>query len=474
MGLILLARQAPAQTAAASAADGRTEASEGATPLTKFDIPARGEPSPALKYRLLPSFLELRPGNAAVVYTKITGGLEFRNSKEWGDIDEKISDWMSAPLDQIPREEARKALDHYSYHLDQVAAAARMETCDWQLPIRDERPWAIRLPEVQSARTIARAVALRARLEIAEGKYDDALRTLQTGFALGRHVAQGRTLINGLVGVAICAIMFEQVETLIRQPDAPNLYWAIMAMPRPLIDLRPGYDAEMHFVDFAFPKLQDPAAARFSAEEWREMLDKIGNILAELGEPPGRPDALVGPALAVKVYPQAKARLIASGRPADEVERMPVAQVVVLSIMEDYRRVHDEVFKWMFVPFWQRQPGEEAAEEAIRHARDNMEGFPLIEVLPAARAASMAQARIERRVAALAAVEAIRIYAAGHGGKVPARLTDITEAPVMIDPVTGQPFGYSAVERTATITAPAPAGMDRQYHAIHYEVTIKP
>ena len=53
-----------------------------------------------------------------------------------------------------------------------------------------------------------------------------------------------------------------------------------------------------------------------------------------------------------------------------------------------------------------------------------------------------AEARLDRRVAALRVVEAIRMYAAAHGGELPDSLDRITEVPVPLDPVTGKPFGY--------------------------------
>ena len=53
-----------------------------------------------------------------------------------------------------------------------------------------------------------------------------------------------------------------------------------------------------------------------------------------------------------------------------------------------------------------------------------------------------AEARLDRRVAALRVVEAIRMHAATHGGSLPESLDKITEVPVPFDPVTGQPFGY--------------------------------
>ena len=67
---------------------------------------------------------------------------------------------------------------------------------------------------------------------------------VQTGFALARDVAKGPTLVHALVGAAIATLMTDRVREMIQQLDCPNLYWALSTLPRPLVDFRPGFDAE--------------------------------------------------------------------------------------------------------------------------------------------------------------------------------------------------------------------------------------
>jgi hypothetical protein len=92
---------------------------------------------------------------------------------------------------------------------------------------------------------------------MAEGKFDEAVRALQTGYTLGRHVAQGQTLIHALIGMAICNMMSQQLEQLIQQPRAPNLYWCLTNLPRPLIDLRATWEGEMAWIYLSYPELRD-------------------------------------------------------------------------------------------------------------------------------------------------------------------------------------------------------------------------
>jgi hypothetical protein len=60
-------------------------------------------------------------------------------------------------------------------------------------------------------------------------------------------------------------------------------------------------------------------------------------------------------------------------------------------------------------------------------------------------------ARLDRQIAALTAVEAIRSYAAAHGGALPARLEDVSDTPVPQNPVTGKPFEYRVENGSATL-----------------------
>ena len=76
--------------------------------------------------------------------------------------------------------------------------------------------------------------------------------------------------------------------------------------------------------------------------------------------------------------------------------------------------------------------------------------FPLEQHLPGAL---FAFARTDRQLAALRCIEALRLYAAGHDGKLPPTLDDIKEVPIPSNPVTGKPFSYRLEGRTAVLEA---------------------
>ena len=172
---------------------------------------------------------------------------------------------------------------------------------------------AILLPEIQESRRLARLLVVQARLQMAKGEYDKAVHTLQTGYALGRHVAEGPTIVNALVGMAICGIMSDQLELLIQQPGSPNLYWALTTLPQPIVSLRKAAEAEMNMLLVVVPDLRDIVGKARDPAYWQMFGDRVeefsgvGRPIPKLGHQPSPT------ALAIKGYPQAKRALIEQG-----------------------------------------------------------------------------------------------------------------------------------------------------------------
>ena len=155
--------------------------------VLRITVHPANEPRPALKYQLLPGFLERTPGNAAVHYGKVTAEqIRFFGDRElW----EKIPEWHRMPLDELPRDEVRKAVGSKAI-FDTLRRASRCRTCDWDLPIREGVFFAMLIPEAQQIRSFGRLVAAKTRLQIAEGQFDEAVETLQIGYAIGQHAAE--------------------------------------------------------------------------------------------------------------------------------------------------------------------------------------------------------------------------------------------------------------------------------------------
>ena len=112
--------------------------------------------------------------------------------------------------------------------------------------------------------------------------------------------------------------------------------------------------------------------------------------------------------------------------------------------------------KLLTVPVWQ--------SEIARLARQSLQGgarSPLAISCPISTSCVRKQAELERQLALLRHVEAMRLYAAGHDGKLPADRDDIP-VPLPLDPVTGKPFAYSLEGATAHIRGESAAGKATQ------------
>ena len=75
------------------------------------------------------------------------------------------------------------------------------------------------LPGVQKCRELASALSCRAMLRINDGKFDDAWADILACHRLGRLMTQGATLIETLVGIAICQIASNATLTYLERAD---------------------------------------------------------------------------------------------------------------------------------------------------------------------------------------------------------------------------------------------------------------
>ncbi len=410
-------------------------------PPVKLSLYPAAAPRAALRYRLLPPVWELHRGNAALVYSKLAIGM---HGKDFDERQQRFEKWLEMPLAELPLDEIRTALAALDW-FDDLDLAAHSTECDWQLPLGQRPFFSLLLPELQSCRALARFLTVKARLQVAEGHLDGALRTLQDGLAMGQHIAQGPTLIHGLVGMAISQSTFKALRDFMQHPQSPNLYWALTALPSPLIDMRRAADVESAMLYLSYPELRAIHSGDRTPRDWQALIDRVLGDLGSLDPSNGvTRNRLLLTAMALKAYPEAKQRLIEGGQPAREVETMPVFEVIATDALTTFDELRDRTMCWFYVPYWQARPHFEAAERYLQTTGRLRESIPLASLLvPGMRSASLSQARADREVAMLRVIEALRMDAAAHDGRWPRQLADVTDVPLPIDPVTGKDFEYS-------------------------------
>jgi hypothetical protein len=441
--------------------------------LTVSPAPA---PVPALKYLLFPSIVERKDGNAVPIYLRLA---HERTDAGRNQLSENPSKWNKLPLDQIPMKEAQAFVDSYKRMYRQFDLGARRKNADWSYTLDQGSVIDILLPDAQQMRTYIPMLVLKARVEIAERNYAAAIRTFETGFSFGQQVSEGPFLINGLIGIAIANNFVDALPDLMQCPDAPNLYWALTALPRPLIDMRKGMDLERQVVELQFPELADASCPR-TPEQWDSVLvrfRKEAQRMAENSSPRAKP-SLAGsapddPASRSPDLPAAKKYLVdvLQFKPA-EVDAMPPARVLIVWIDAYAKEVFDNFFKATYLPYPQGLISTYAVDKQIKFAADTEAHRLTRSLLPAIFNVSVAQMRIQRLIDALRVIEALKIYAANHGGELPDRLDQITEAPPPDDPGTGKPFEYLRDGRTATLIGVIPNDVPLR-SSLRYKVTLR-
>jgi hypothetical protein len=443
------AAQAPLTAALGKAPQGSSEAKEIALCVTPKEAA-----TPIFRYRLLPMASELNPGDAAPIYLRLGYELPEGALRE---AEQKAIAWLALPFDQFPASLARPLADRWSIELRQIAFGTRRRSCDWNYTIPEETDHSltIRLPDAQTMRIWGRLLAVRARVEIEEGKYDDAIRTIETGLAFSRHVAHGPFYINMLVGVANANLMLDRVDELIGRPGAPNLYWALTALPRPLISMRDATETERMVSEWMVPELGEVDRTRPDGD-WASLLTRLHARMVKLEKllwpeaPP--PNALPTDLGAFKATMLPKARAYLKTR---QVEAKSDDQALVLAIVGSYRELYDDYFKRAYLPYPDGVALEREVDRGIIAGKSGPAAV-FAGMLPAVSSVQMAEVRLDRKVAGLRVVEALRLHAAAHDGQLPESLDQIKAVPVPGDPMTGKPFEYRREGEAAVLTGQAP------------------
>ena len=457
----------------------QAQSKETLQPMELKITPARPTP-PILKNRLLPLESKLNPGNAVPIYLRLEHEREKPLAKQFERKPDELRGQNGAKFDI---KATREFVNQYEGVYKHLHIAANRQKCEWDYPVKESGTniFAILLPDAQSMRQYIRFIALKAHLEIAEGKFDDALETLQTGFAVSKHIGSGPFLINSLVGVACASAMRDELETFCGTEKAPNIYWALTSLPRPFISLRSAFELEYIGALTAFPEI-DLDGKTLTAEEWKLKWNSLKmrwntnwKEFALTGDDAKNDNAFVEALKLISVdergSPVAKAwHKERKGLSDAEIEKLPKEQLLLQYTAGYFCEMRDEAFRYMYLTSQEAKNVKRSTTDIIKEARSK-EIIPIGSLLlPAIERTITATERFDRKVAALRIVEAIRCHAAENNNELPASLDKISCLPVPTDPVTGQAFSYEMKDGIATLKAEDPVNVR---NGIHYRISIR-
>lgn len=438
----------------------------------------RGEPSPALKYRLVADAFDLRPGNAAVHYLKAMGFLEQnhardRLSKFHAEVraraeKEDLSldglppySWLSTAPKDLPVREVQEYLNLMRHQIPMLREASRCDRFDMDRNYREvDDPVFFLIPEIQNMRELARTQSLRCRVAIAAGRIEEAIEVAGQQFAMARHLCQDEFVVSGLVGVAVSGIAWNDMTHLLQHPDTPNLYWALTTLPTTQETLRHSMTMERQMLLQQLKVLREVDETPRPAGYWQDFLSRfaqqIGGLERDLAIANSARDPVILAGAVAAAYPGARSFLIEDQHlPVDKVDAYPTTQVVFLAMKRFYDKWRDEAFKWTYLPVWQSRAKISSADfdKPMREAADKYGWIaqPSLIAFPAVNALRTAEARCEQGIALLRTLEAIRMYAAVHDGQLPPTLESLP-VPAPIEPFTGQPIRYELSGDRAIVT----------------------
>ncbi len=451
--------------AAAALAAFPADVGAGPTPvhLSVRPMPA---PKPALTYQLLPEVSELNPGNAAQNYLKC-----FMEQRSFFYGKEAVADrirYQTMPLAELPPDRLR---GYGGSALKQADWAARLDSLDWQTLQQIQTGGIEAIPgELGPLQTLAVALEVRFRGEVAVRRWADAVRTAKTMFALSRHLGEHPTELGNLVGLSVAHLGLSTLEEMVEQPNCPNLYWALTDLPCPLVDLRKGVQGERAIVAAELRILNDVAPVPEAALE--KFVSHLSGAISFAREQAGQSPRSLRARLQARVKDAkqviaARRRLVEAGHPKELVEKLTPLHVVLLDEKRAYEIDRDERMKLLGLPLWQIDSPGGRQERTARG--DGLFADLLPDIIKLRRA----QGQLQRQIALLRHVEALRLYAADHDGKLPSKLCDIS-VPLPADPVTGKPFVYSVEGATAQLRADSPRGVAASAgFDVQYEVTVQ-
>ncbi|HEY7311737.1 MAG TPA: hypothetical protein VH643_20410 [Gemmataceae bacterium] len=463
-------------------------ASRAGETVVRLIVPPMPAPKPVLKYLLLPEVRELKPGNPAQYYLRCFA--EQRNfffSKQGVALRER---YQSKPLAELRAEKVR---DYGGNALRQVDWAARLNAVDWEMVSRLQTEGVdLSLPEMGPLRILAGALQARFRIEVAGRRFDDAVRTAKTMFALARHLGEYPAESANRIGLFVAGLAVDTLEEMVQQPGCPNLYWALTDLPCPLVDMRKGLQGGCTLTATEFRPLREDAV--MTADELEKVVSHLSGVMGFGREQAGRAPHGLRADLAARVkdaekVQAARERLLSARRAAlvsrppdketvtayldrlfemsheiERIEKFSPLQVILLDEKREYEVRRDERMKLLALAPWQIDAlsGEEQKRGGL-----------FVDFLPHVIQARRAQARLEQRLALLRHVEALRLYAAGHDGKLPEKLSDVA-VPLPADLFTGKPFDYKLEGTTAQLRGQPPRGEDKNpTYNIRYEVRIR-
>ncbi|MCY2983665.1 MAG: hypothetical protein NTY15_08510 [Planctomycetota bacterium] len=352
-------------------------------------------------------------------------------------------DYLSMPLKSLDAEEIIKLTP---IGFGDLSRAAFRERAGWEYPIGEgtQPLMSVLLPDVQETRIYAKAIAVRARVDLREGRVDEALDKLSIGLGLSKHVGETPFQVCKLVQSANATNIIGVIEELIQHPASENQYWNIAGVPSPFVDTKPALQLEA----FMWPKsiLQLADLDSISTEsQWQSLVKKIMTY-SDLGE--------LSEASVFEGWTSlARERLPAIWKNEERpVQSMSDSEVWVRYWHMRTQMLTDECMSWGLLDFHHAIPM--LIELRERREKELADELPVKIAFEPPLKLVIAAASLQQHLRMIQTIESIRDWSGKNGGLLPKTLQDL-ELPAPLDCVVNKPFVYllSADGKTASLSS---------------------
>lgn len=427
-----------------------------------MNISPAAESVPAFKNRLTYRLSEQVPGNGNPLLQTAIGlmSTDLTLAEQY----DALRDADSPNIDEL-----RRHVGNYPSALQYLELATRRSTYNPETPLR-ELGFAALLPSLSPTRKLAIILDMRLRVEIHDNDIPAAVRSLRTGYMLARQIGDQHTLVESLVGIGIARLMNDRTRDLIQLQSAPNLYWSLAEL-RPLIDGRNAIQGEASWFYFSFQGMDLARRDQFTPEQWRQVLVSVAGTFQNMGEPQQVEPIALAAMVAASIGPSRQI-LQTSGFTDAQIERMTPQEIVGRAMLLDYEIAMDDITKAWHLPTPQALAVMRATEERFAAQKDrNLLPFSRM-LIPSLSRARLTVARLDRDLAMLMTIEALRAHAAANGGALPASFDEVTVLPIPQNPFTGQPFEYRRTDTGCEILCP-PAVGDSTNESLRVVITLR-
>jgi len=426
---------------------------------------AEGAPDPMLRYRLWPAPEHRRNENPAPLVSRAVILSLQGTAKSRQEFEEQYREWSEMPMDELPRERIHRLLDNYATTFHELQRTENLTRIEYNLQLDElSAPQMIQtlLPELQEMRRLARLLSLRARLAVAERRWDDAVADCRLGFRLAEVAGHSTEFLVGrLVGFAISSTMMGIIEEAIQQPGCPNLYWALACLPENrLFETRDSIEFESVMLSRIFaaagPLPDHPIGEVAAREGIRRLAHEANLTLRSGGDNMATPvlSQLLSGLYVVTLAEPSRELLAETEQWADRADELSASEAVLRAASLKFQRVRDRWVAWSLMPpeLWDEYEAERTAAFAFEEARTDLLVALVSSLSPAVNAARAAGQRTHQQRNLLLTMESIRMHAADRG-ELPPSLEKMRPVPAWHDAIANRPFGYHRTSPTkATLT----------------------